>query len=68
VKDDPQQSERISRVTTLLSDQLTALDGSRHSLGAGVSMQQFLTSEKKAGDAIRLQLGAMQDREQLTAG
>ena len=65
VKDDPQQTQKISRVTTLLSDQLTALDGSRHSQGAEPSQQQFLTSEKKAGDGIRQQLGAMQEREQL---
>lgn len=65
VKDDPQQTQRISRVTTLLADQLTALDGTRHSQSAEASMQQFLTSEKRAGDGIRQQLGAMQEREQL---
>ena len=64
VKDDPQQTQRISRVTTLLSDQLSALDGSRHAQAAEASLQQFLASEKKAGDGLRQQLGAMQEREQ----
>ncbi len=66
VKDNPQQTERISRVTMLLSDQLTALDGGpRHSQGTETSIQQFLTSEKKAGDGIRQELGGMQETEQL---
>jgi signal transduction histidine kinase/CheY-like chemotaxis protein len=65
VKDHPQQSARISRVTTLLSDQLTALDGARRSQGDEASTQQFLASEKKAGDGIRQELGAMQETEQL---
>jgi len=64
VKDNPEQTERMNRVTALLSDQLTALDGIRQAQGPGASMQQFLTSEKKAGDGIRRQLGAMQEREQ----
>ncbi len=65
VKDNPEQTQRIGKVTTLLSEQLTALDGIRHSQGAEASMQQFLTSEKKAGDAIRRELGAMQETEQI---
>ena len=65
VKDNPQQTERMNRVTTLLSDQLTALDGIRRTQSAEASMQQFLTLEKKAGDGIRQQLGSMQETEQL---
>jgi signal transduction histidine kinase/CheY-like chemotaxis protein len=65
VKDDSQQTRRISRVTTLLPEQLTALDGVRHAQGSEASMQQFLTSEKKAGDGIRQELRAMQETEQL---
>jgi signal transduction histidine kinase/CheY-like chemotaxis protein len=65
VKDNPEQTQRIGKVTTLLSEQLTALDGIRRTQGAEASMQQFLTSEKKAGDAIRRELGAMQETEQI---
>jgi signal transduction histidine kinase/ActR/RegA family two-component response regulator len=63
VKDDPEQTGRINRVTALLSDQLTALDGVRRTQGAEASMQQFLSLEKKAGDGMRRQLGAMQETE-----
>ena len=65
VKDNPEQTERMNRLTTLLSDQLTALDGIRRTQGAEASMQEFLTSEKKAGDGIRRELGKMQETEQL---
>lgn len=64
VKDDSQQTTRINRVTDLLSNQLTALESTRHPQGAQTSTQQFFTAEKKAGDGIRQELGAMQEREQ----
>ena len=65
VKDDPQQSERIGRVATLLQEQVTALGGVRSTQGNEASMQQFLTLEKKEGDGIRRELRAMQEREQV---
>jgi CHASE3 domain sensor protein len=64
VKDDPEQTGRIHRVTALLSDQLNALDAIRRAQSAEASMQQFLTLEKKAGDGMRRQLSAMQETEQ----
>jgi signal transduction histidine kinase/CheY-like chemotaxis protein len=65
VKDDPLQTERMTKVTALLSDQLTALDGIRRTQSAEASTQQVLTLEKKSGDGIRLQLSSMQETEQL---